>query len=41
MLCGGDVVAGCCRGGGCGMKKEGLSLLVMRVTLDQHVNAHM
>ena len=28
----GDVVAGRCGGGGCGMKKEGMSLFVTHVT---------
>ena len=31
----GDVVVGRSRGGGCGMKKEGVSQFVTRVTLDQ------
>ena len=30
----GDVVAGRCGGGGCGMKKEGMSLFVTHVTLE-------
>ena len=36
----GAVVVGRSRGGGCGMKKEGVSQFVMRVTLDQRSNAH-
>ena len=32
MLHVGTVVAGCCGGGGCGMKKEGMSLFVTHVT---------
>ena len=35
----GDVVVGRSRGGGCGMKKEGVSQFVTRVTLDQRSNA--
>ena len=35
----GDVMVGRSRGGGCGMKKEGVSQFVMRVSLDQRWNA--
>ena len=34
----GAVVVGRSRGGGCGMKKEGVSQFVTRVTLDQRSN---
>ena len=36
----GDVVVGRSRGGGCGMKKEGVSQFVTHVTLNQRANAH-
>ena len=37
----GNMVVGWSQGGGCGIKKEGMSQFVMHVTLDQHLNAHM
>ena len=36
----GAVVVGRSRGGGCGMKKEGVSQFVTHVSLDQRSNTH-